>query len=50
MNDDLYLYIAIFVFTLLLIGLTLTVSEFKKMGDESDKRQKEKDRANLDEQ
>ncbi len=33
MNDDYYFYLAVFVFSLLLIGVVLTVLEFKSMNE-----------------
>jgi regulatory protein YycI of two-component signal transduction system YycFG len=43
MSSEALLYPAIFIFTLLVIGLVLTVREFTKMGAESDEKLRQKE-------
>jgi hypothetical protein len=43
MTDNLYLFVAIFVFSLLVVGLAFTISEFKQMGVDSDNARKKRD-------
>jgi hypothetical protein len=43
MTDNLYLFVAIFVFSLLVVGLVLTIGEFKKMGVDSDNARKKRE-------
>lgn len=42
MSEDFLLYPAIFIFSLLVIGLVYTVQEFTKMGQKSDEDAKRK--------
>jgi hypothetical protein len=43
MSPDFLLYPAIFIFSMLVIGLVYTVKEFTKMGEKSDEKLRQKE-------
>jgi hypothetical protein len=48
MSPDFLLYPAIFIFSMLVIGLIFTVREFTKMGEKSDEKRRQKEQAELE--